>query len=154
MTNCKMRGFVRSLMAVAVCFAGVMSAGSSFGIETWMTGKELQETFNGVTVVGEYSSGRRFTELYATDNQLQYFEGPIETKGHWSVISGTFCTIYKGDLSGGCFRVWRKGSNCFEFYFVARTEDQVRRKREGRPGWTARGWIKDRADTCSEVPSV
>ncbi len=127
---------------------------SALAIGSWMTDEELRATFHGVTVVGQYSDGRSFSELYATDNHLEYFEGPMENTGHWSVISGTFCTIYRGDLSGGCYRVTRKGSNCFEFYFVARTEDQVRRRREGRPGWTAQAWIKDKAQTCNDVPSV
>ena len=46
-----------------------------------------------------------------------------ECGGHWSVASGTFCTIYDDDPTGGCFRVQKTGANCFEFYFVARTED-------------------------------
>lgn len=75
---------------------------------------------------------------------LDYFEGPREATGHWSVVSDTFCTIYGDDPSGGCFRVARIGANCFEFYFVARTEDQVRRREDGKPGWTTRGWVKGR----------
>lgn len=123
-------------------------------IETWMSGEELAKTFKGVTVDGHYVDGRKFSEVYADDNALQYFEGPVENTGHWSVIGSTFCTIYRGDLSGGCYRVTRRGANCFEFYFVARTEDQVRRRREGRPGWTARAWIRDQAATCEDTPSV
>lgn len=141
--------------ARAILLAGALGAPvGALAIETWMTGDELEATFHGVTVVGHYLDGRGFRELYAADSHLEYFEGPVESKGHWSVISNTFCTIYRGDLSGGCYRVSRKGPNCFEFYFVARTEDQVRRRREGRPGWTAQAWIQDKAQTCNDVPSV
>lgn len=120
----------------------------------WMGKEELLSTFSGVTIDGQYEDGRQFTEIYRGDMALAYSEGPRETTGHWSVISDTFCTIYRGDPSGGCFRVTRIGENCFEFYFVARTEAQVRRRNEGKPGWTARGWIKGSPATCVEVPIV
>ena len=120
----------------------------------WMGEEELMSTFSGVTIDGQYEDGRHFTESYRGDMALAYSEGPRETTGHWSVISDRFCTIYRGDPSGGCFRVTRIGENCFEFYFVARTEAQVRRRNEGKPGWTARGWIKGSPATCLDAPIV
>ena len=107
-----------------------------------------------MTIDGQYADGRYFTERYGADMALDYSEGPRETTGHWSVVSGTFCTIYNGDPSGGCFRVARIGANCFEFYFVARTEDEVRRREDGKPGWTARGWVKGKKATCQDEPIV
>jgi len=138
--------------------AMVVLAGSFFSAaaaqEFWMENDELTATVAGVTINGEYADGRYFTERYDSDMALEYSEGPREVSGHWSVVSGRFCTIYSNDPTGGCFRVARIGLNCFEFYFVARTEDQVRRREDGKPGWTARGWVKGRKATCQDEPIV
>lgn len=140
-------------LALSALFAvGVLS--SVLAAKQWMGEEELRATFAGVTVDGNYEDGRSFTESYRGDMAVAYSEGLRETMGHWSVISDTFCTIYKGDPSGGCFRVTRIGANCFEFYFVARTEAQVRRRNEGKPGWTARAWIKNQPASCQEEPIV
>lgn len=140
-----------SFGALAVMIAGLTEARS---LSSWMVDEELRATFSGVAVDGHYVDGRRFSEQYEIDMGLVYSEGPRETTGHWSVISGSFCTIYDGDPTGGCFKVARSGENCFEFYFIARTEEQVRRRKDGKPGWTARAWIKGRPDTCREEPMV
>jgi len=143
------------LIAVALVFVASGGAGlKAVADDFWMADEDLQATFAGVTIDGHYADGRHFTERYGSDMALDYSEGPRQTTGHWSVASGTFCTIYEGDPSGGCFRVARVGANCFEFYFVARTEDQVRRRQDGKPGWSARGWVKGRSATCRDEPIV
>lgn len=142
----------RAAMAVIAASGGLML--QAVAEEFWMGDEELSAAFAGVTIDGQYADGRYFTERYGADMALDYSEGPRETTGHWSVVSGTFCTIYNGDPSGGCFRVARIGANCFEFYFVARTEDEVRRREDGKPGWTARGWVKGKKATCRDEPIV
>ncbi len=141
-------------VALLAIVLSLVSAVGAFSYSPWMAEQDLRETFGGVTVDGHYSDGRRFSEQYNKDMGLIYSEGPRESAGHWSVIAGAFCTIYDGDPSGGCFKVARSGENCFEFYFIARTEDEVRRRKNGKPGWTARAWIKGRAGTCREEPIV
>ncbi len=137
-----------------VVAGAVALSATATAAKQWMGEDELRATFAGVTIDGQYEDGRGFTERYRSDMAVAYSEGPRETTGHWSVISDTFCTIYRGDPTGGCFRVTRIGDNCFEFYFVARTEAQVRRRNERKPGWTARGWIKGLPATCVEEPIV
>ena len=137
-----------------VVAGAVALSATATAAKQWMGEDELRATFAGVTIDGQYEDGRGFTESYRSDMAVAYSEGPRETTGHWSVISDTFCTIYRGDHTGGCFRVTRIGDNCFEFYFVARTEAQVRRRNESKPGWTARGWIKGLPATCVEEPIV
>jgi hypothetical protein len=143
--------YLQSLFAVV---AGFGLCHAAFAEPAWMGEGELSTTFSGATINGHYIDGRKFTERYFDDKALTYSEGPRQATGHWSVISGTFCTIYTGDPSGGCFRVAQIGNNCFEFYFVARTEEQVRRRDNGKPGWTAKAWISDRPATCDEEPIV
>ncbi len=134
---------------LTLVFAGQAAAKEN---ETWMDDKALNDAFDGRIIAGIYDDGRRFEEEYRKGGRLVYWEGPRETTGNWSVVGSTFCTIYNRDPSGGCYRVTRRGENCFEFYFVARSVAQVRRKGEGKPGWTARAWRKDEPATCTETP--
>lgn len=129
--------------------AGVGSVGAkAVGPATWMSTEEIQAAFVGKTIDGHYRSGRTFKESYSASGRLDYRDEERQIGGHWSVVNGSFCTIYDDDATGGCFRVRRSGSNCYEFYFVARTEKEAEQPRE--PDWTARGWNSDHKDTCLE----
>jgi len=121
----------------------------------WMTETELNAAFAGQSIEGHYDDGRTFSEVYNLDHSLEYIEGERKKSGKWSIVDGTFCTIYNKSLAGGCFRVLRSGTNCYEFYFLARTEETVRdMKRKGKISWTARAWHKDVVSTCQERPVV
>lgn len=116
----------------------------------WMDGAGLAAAFKGRALSGEYASGRTFKEVYRDDGGLRYQDDMRESGGHWSVSSGTFCTIYDDDPAGGCFRVQKTGANCFEFYFVARTEDKAPGAADRDPSWTARAWFTDQESTCKQ----
>ncbi len=118
----------------------------------WMSEADLRSTFGGQTIDGHYPSGRGFTETYSAAGRIDYRDTGRETNGHWSVVDGSFCTIYDNDPTGGCFRVLKSGPNCFEFYFVARTEEEARTPRD--PDWTARGWLSTESSTCTEGSNV
>ena len=107
-----------------------------------MDGAELVQRFGGATIDGRYASGKAFTERYEPDGRLTYTEHSLTLGGHWSVTEGTLCTIYDGDASGGCYRVARVAPNCYEFYFVSRTEDAAPGPPDGIPRWTARGAVQ------------
>ncbi len=143
-----------ALAAAALTAAVAASARPVLAVPAWMSEQEIASTFSGLTIDGEYADGRRFTETYAQDNSVVYEDGPVTAGGHWSVKGGAFCTIYDGDPAGGCFRVAEIGANCFEFYFVTRTEEEAEKRELGKPAWTARGWRKDRPATCREEASV
>ncbi len=121
----------------------------------WMNDEQLREAFAGKEIEGFYRSGRMFRESYKADKRLEYREGARTETGYWRVVSGTFCTIYDGMPSGGCFRVHRLSVNCFEFYFQARDEDAAADiRRRGKPSWTARAWRTDQLSTCEDRPTV
>lgn len=101
-----------------------------------------------------YASGRRFTERYLESGALEYVENGILLTGRWFVTAGTLCTLYDTDPTGGCFRVMTSGSNCYEFYFVARSEEQARGPEPGTPSWTARGAIEGSPAACPDDASV
>lgn len=120
----------------------------------WMDDNELKAAFAGKSIQGNYASGKAFTEDYRADGSIAYRERGIAYRGHWSLQAGSFCTNYHGDTTGGCYRVMQVSDNCYEFYFVARTELEAAEKDLRRPDWTARAAVTDRDATCSDRPSV
>ncbi len=142
---------------VFVCLStAALAAINAEGNDLWMTNARLQAMFAGKTIVGQYVDGREFREQYAADGSLEYVD-PAKARqlsGHWSIIKHRFCTIYDGNSTGGCFRVRQVSDNCFEFYFEARTEEEVRGSSLRHPTWTARAWRTESVSTCQERPLV
>jgi len=122
--------------------------------EPWMDEASLKAAFAGKSIQGQYASGKAFTETYLADGGIEYREKGVEYRGHWSLQAGSFCTIYHTDPTGGCYQVRQVSDNCYEFFFVTRTELQAAEKDFGRPAWTARAAVSDRDATCTEKPSV
>jgi len=145
------------LLAGLVATAAHVSTGPLGAVPSrpqWLDDGEILNQFKNGTIDGRYVSGKAFTERYAADGRVTYQEPGMTLGGHWSVIEGTLCTIYDGDASGGCYRVVRVGSNCYEFYFVSRTEEAAPGPSDGKPAWTARGALQGQASSCNDQPSV
>lgn len=119
-----------------------------------MSEDALKAAFAAKTIQGHYATGKAFMETYAADGAIDYQERNVAYHGHWSLQAGTFCTIYDTDPTGGCFQVKQVSDNCYEFYFVARTEDEAARLGPGQPSWTARAAVSDRDATCTDRPTV
>lgn len=136
------------LTALALALAPVVCQPAS-AQEDWMSEADLARTFAGKTITGRYASGRPFTEQYREDGRLEYRERGTVIAGKWAVEAGAFCTIYDQDASGGCYRVRRLTGNCYEFYFVARTQRDAADKPR-RPDWTARGSIEGEKGACQD----
>lgn len=141
----------RCKRAVAVlCILVPVTAGSAQSKGTWMTGDDITAAFTGKTIQGRYASGKEFSEDYLGDGRVEYQDAGGHIAGHWSVTAGSLCTIYDGDESGGCFRVAKSAKNCFEFYFISRTEEGA--ADEGlSPDWTAQGHIEGSDDRCPQA---
>ncbi len=144
---------LRPIATILVLASAVACVDVAVTFESWLDGEEITAHFKGTEIDGHYASGRTFSERYGRDGRLEYRERDRHTRGRWSVEAGAFCTIYDQDPTGGCYRVRRVGGNCFEFYFVARTEEQARRD-PNAPSWTARGWINTLPATCADGASV
>ncbi len=120
-----------------------------------MNEDDLRATFAGKEISGQYTNGQTFTESYKLDGSLVYTESGLRFSGSWSITTGTFCTIYDENATGGCYRVSRTGSNCFEFYFIARTRQQATTPEEhSKPKWSARAWHSDKQSTCQDETAV
>lgn len=137
--------------AAALSIAG--PAPRSAAISAWLNDAELQR-FSNATIEGRYASGKAFSEHYASNGRLSYLERGMTLGGHWSITQGSLCTIYDFDETGGCYRVMRVDTNCYEFYFVSRTERAVPGPEGGKPRWTARGAIQGQPSACKDEPSV
>lgn len=141
-------------VAAGACLAlAQVDARADRAQEAWMSEAEMSSAFAGATLEGKYGDGRPFRERYKNDGRVEYEERSLTNGGSWSVQAGTFCTIYDGDASGGCFRVKQVGRNCYEFYFVARTEMEAHRDQR-RPDWTARGSVVGKPGICQEESTV
>lgn len=146
----------RFVFLVALASFGLI-AQQSWAVQSgsgWLTQTEILQQFKGSTIDGRYANGKAFTERYAADGRLSYMETGLTLGGHWSVTEGTLCTIYDFDASGGCYRVARVDTNCYEFYFVSRTESAAPGPPGGKPSWTARGALQGKASACRDAPSV
>jgi hypothetical protein len=143
------------MLLVAGCFAlcapGFMPRAAA--ISAWLNDSELQR-FSNATIDGRYANGKPFTEHYGSSGRLNYVERGMTLGGHWSIVQGTLCTIYDFDETGGCYRVMRVDTNCYEFYFVSRTEQAVPAPEGGKPRWTARGAVQGQPSACKDEPSV
>lgn len=135
-------------LRLVLCWAAlVFSINSGFGATSlWMSEADLETTFAGKTIAGLYPNGRGFLETFHVGGRVHYRDDIRRVSGNWHVKSGTFCTIYDGENTGGCYSVRRMGENCFEFYFISRNEGARRRPEE--PTWTAQAWLSDTPSTC------
>lgn len=141
------------LVLIAAVFT-MWTAAPAVSLVQWMNESALNQTFSGKTVEGHYVDGASFVETYGGDGRLDYRDDRRQTGGRWSLQAGSFCTIYDADPSGGCYRVQQVGENCYEFYFAARTVEDARDRPRDKPSWTARGWVKDRASSCTDQAGV
>lgn len=140
-------GFRQQSLAIMTAILLALSpVGSGESKSFWMDEADLDATFSGQTIAGLYPNGRGFVETFYQGGRVTYQDELRKVGGRWVVKAGTFCTIYDGDASGGCYSVRRTGDNCYEFYFIARTEEQARRP--GEPTWTAQAWLSNKPSSC------
>lgn len=143
---------IRTLAGILIAVAlTVVPAISGFAAAPeWLDADQIAKVLAGRTLDGVYASGRRFSERYLEGGALEYSENGHTLRGHWSITEGTLCTIYDTDPTGGCFRVAPVGGNCFEFYFVSRSEEQAPGPPDVAPHWTARGAVEGTPDACPD----
>lgn len=142
-----------SVFALALALAASLPAPGR-SEQAWLSDADIRAAFDGATIAGHYADGRTFTETYQRDGRLAYTDERLQSIGHWSATAGTLCTIYDGDSAGGCFRVARVGLNCYEFFFVTRTEDAAPGPPGATPAWTARAIVEGRPGGCNPEAAV
>jgi len=116
-----------------------------------MSRDEIVAAFANRQLSGVYPSGLPWSELIRSDGTSDYREGKRRREGRWWMRAHNFCFSYPPPMSGGCFRVVRIGSNCYELYAVS--------PNGGAPPvlgaeehWNGRMWRDDVPPTCEEQP--
>jgi hypothetical protein len=109
-----------------------------------MSGAEILKTFPGITLVGNYADGMKFSETYEIAGSIRYSDDQSATTGHWFERNGLFCTFYVG-ANGSCYTVKKSGANCYE-YFIREEEDGTLSPMADK--WNSVGWDETKPSTC------
>jgi len=139
---------VRSLLLLCIGVVSFYSPSTHAQIALApLTGNEIQSALFGRLFTGEYPNGSQWAERFNPDFTTQYSEDGRVTKGTMSLNGNILCFTYAdNDQSGGCFEVWKRGPNCFDFYSPT-SDASLDQRRFGR-AWQARGWDADQPSTC------
>jgi len=144
--------FLALLIAVAIAAPDPVAA-TEFRYRA-LSRADLVTEFLGRRVDGLYADGSSFTEHFRDDGSTLYRDARGEVIGEMSFRDDNFCFRYEvPDMTGGCFVVWQRSANCYDFYVT----------RQGVPlasfterilgvGWEARVWRTEVAATCPTAP--
>ena len=112
-----------------------------------LTGSEIRSALFGKLFTGEYPNGSGWAERFNLDFTSDYSEDNRITRGKMTLNGNILCFTYADiDQSGGCFEVWQRGENCFDFY--SPTGNASLDERRFGQGWQARGWQAGSPSTC------
>ena len=113
-----------------------------------MTGTEIRQILFGQLLTGEYPSGVQWAERFNKNETSNYSEDGRTRLGIMKLNGNILCFDYPDDpdQSGGCFEVWKRGPNCFDFYSSSASAN-LDQRRFGR-AWDARAWISGKTSTC------
>ena len=83
-----------------------------------LTQSQIRSDMFGRMFTGEYSNGGRWAERLNPNMTSIYVEDGKSIHGHMEFRGSLLCFEYphRPDLDGGCFEVWKRGNNCFDFY--------------------------------------
>lgn len=134
----------RFLIAALVLAAAPVLARADDDKRRFLGDAEIRADVVGHDFKGYYTTGKPWAEDYDASGSLKYREPNIDIAGYWTLSEGVFCTFYRQQLGGGCWRVRRVSENCFEFYGASQGPGRTATD----TGWTARGWKTKEAPTC------
>lgn len=119
----------------------------------WLQEREIRAELTDVQLSGLYPSNVAWTELIRPDGTSDYTEGGEHRPGRWSISGELYCFLYSLPHQGGCFRVVRHSSNCYELYTAS-----VGGVAPPTPppasamSWNGRMWRESERATCDEKP--
>ena len=140
----------KSLLAAGFVLFSILNTSAQLA-RTPLSADEIRKFMFGTTMSGEYASGQTWSERFNSDDTSQYVEDGKLFVGEMTLKGNILCFSYNAtaDVSGGCFEVWKRGPNCFDFYSKNTDSPSANldQKRFGR-GWDARAWYADQQSTC------
>lgn len=112
-----------------------------------LSGPEIRASLFGRLFTGEYPNGLGWAERFNANGTSDYSEKGRSTRGIMSLNGNVLCFSYQDNNEvGGCFEIWKRSANCFDFY-SASDGPGLTDRRFGRD-WQARGWASDQPSTC------
>jgi hypothetical protein len=149
---------LRVLIAVALGLAiaaPIRAAGSERQSPRFMTADSIRQEFAGKPLAGVYPSGKRWREFIFSDGTTDYHESSsVRRPGKWWLTTLEFCFSYPPPGLGGCFRVVKVSSNCYELFDYGGPLGRSDAPEPRKGFWNGRMWRSDVASTCEESPSV
>ena len=150
-------GFGQATYAFVACLvliggSGALARGDERAGLVWMSGDAIRGTFAGEHLQGVYPSGNRWTEQIKIGGKSDYREEARHWVGDWWVDGDAFCFRYPPPGLGGCFRIARVSTNCFELYGVTGAEGGAREPPVLADRWNGRMWLSRQATTCEQNP--
>ena len=121
-----------------------------------MNKEEIGKALFGQSMSGEYPNGQQWQESFNEDGSTVYSEGNTKVTGKMQRRDNVVCFEYRADtgMVGGCFEVWQRSANCFDFYGTkSATNDQTTATAAQKRlslAWSARAWYSDKPSTCVE----
>jgi hypothetical protein len=146
--------------ALALVLHGAAAEGAAASEDTdtvelgWMSDDAIRDEFAGQRLAGIYPNLNHWTEAIESDGSTDYHEGIKQWRGHWWVESRAFCFSYPFPGNGGCFRIVKVSSNCFELYDFSTPPGQADAPPAVEDRWNGRMWHADKPTTCEERPAV
>jgi hypothetical protein len=141
------------LLIVAILIGPAMSGPvSAQAVLPPLSKSEIQALMFGQRLSGEYSTGAAWSERLNRNFTSNYTDADRSLQGAVAFRNNLLCFTYPDSalLPGGCFEVWKRGANCFDFYGAS---DPVSLKqRQWGQAWQARAWIVGQTGTCPGEP--
>jgi hypothetical protein len=144
-----MSTYFRFVVAIVTLVGHVLWITPAKAGEEWLGESAMRSAFAGKTLTGKYATGTPFTETYAENGSISYWDPVMSATGRWHASKQGFCTFYE-TMNGGCFSARKIGENCFEFYLIESQDTGPLPPREGQP-YVAQGWYPDRKPTCEAL---
>jgi hypothetical protein len=140
-------------VALALSVGVACAAAPAEAQRRWMQEGEIRAEVTGVHLEGVYPSKVEWHEIVRPDGTTDYYEGSERRPGRWDVKGELFCFVYALPQHGGCFRVVRHSSNCYEIYTASLGGiPPVQPPPATAMAWNGRMWRKTEPYTCDEKP--
>ncbi len=141
-----MSAYFRTFLVVLIYFIGIPAFGQY--VSKPLSGSEIQSQMFGRLLSGDYPNGERWAERFNYDGSSDYSENGNVRRGKMTLTGNVLCFSYDTEKdSGGCFEIWKRSPNCFDFY-GARSDASLDQRNFGK-AWDARGWYSGQPSTCT-----
>ncbi|GAB5376206.1 MAG: hypothetical protein AcusKO_26680 [Acuticoccus sp.] len=118
-----------------------------------MSQTDIRQVLFGTTIEGAYWHGAPFTEELRRDGTSHYRDDRGASTGTLHFDGDALCFAYRDSImNGGCFLVWQRTANCYDFYAFADGVLATASELAIGIGWTARVWRQDAPAGCPLTP--